>query len=144
MFFPCMQLSVQTGSSRAVEALHGNTVPSFSSEQKCDWTVLWPVVFQTPLPILRSKADVSLALKLQSHSWQPHNVRGPKLLSGRGMMPGRAMCFSIKNRYVARPSNFYPPSKHFTPSPDLRCSVSPLAVLSAVKSPFLSYAPGPC
>lgn len=30
--------------------------------------------FQMPLPILRSKADVSLALKLQSHSWQQHNV----------------------------------------------------------------------
>lgn len=98
LVFVCMQLRA-----------HTRLVTSFLFSPKCTLTVChlraqhrnvselyfdqW--VFQMPLPILRSKADVSLALKLQSHSWQRHNSRRPELLSGGGMTPGRAICFSI-------------------------------------------------
>lgn len=90
--------------------------------------------FQMSLPIVGSKADMSLALKPQSHSWQQHNVRGRSsyLAGGPCYLP-----FNKKEICSQTISQTFTLKTHYTHSADLQCSVSPMAVLSAGKSPFL-------
>lgn len=92
-----------------------------------------------PLPIHRSKADVSLALKLQSHSWQLHSVRDPtSYLAERWCSTDE---LSVFQKTAAKPYPRFLLSKHaqYTshsalPCPDLVYSLSPMAILSSFNS----------
>lgn len=67
--------------------------------------------FQTPLRIVGSKGDVSLALKSLSHSWQRHKATGRSASMAAGPRPGVAVFpFSKRNMWRDHLSNFNSPN----------------------------------
>lgn len=78
--------------------------------------------FQMPLPILRSKADVSLALKLQSHSWQQHNVSSLSSYLAVGWCLYVLSAFQKTQQTISLTFSLKKHRAHSTAKADLQCS----------------------